>query len=69
MKKNNNFKIVTKGLSKGALGGKLTGAGLGGSVVLLFEGKNDKTRHELQKELGLQTWSVNIDKGAIFENS
>ena len=62
-------KIVTKGLSKGALGGKLTGAGLGGSVVLLFEGKNNKTRHELQKELGLQAWSVNIDRGVIFENS
>ncbi|MCG3225582.1 MAG: hypothetical protein H7645_01580 [Candidatus Heimdallarchaeota archaeon] len=62
-------KIITKGLSKGALGGKLTGAGLGGSVVLLFEDNNNKTKHELQKELGLQTWSVNIDKGVIFEES
>jgi galactokinase len=62
-------KIITKGLSKGALGGKLTGAGLGGSVVLLFGDKSKKTKLELQKELGLQIWSVTLDKGVFFEKS
>jgi galactokinase len=60
-------KIVEKGLSKGALGGKLTGAGLGGCVVLLFEKEDKKTETKLKKELGLQTWSVKIDKGALFQ--
>ena len=59
--------IVAKGLNKGALGGKLTGAGLGGSVVLLFEKKNIQIERELQKELGLQIWSVEIDRGALFQ--
>jgi galactokinase len=62
-------KIVMKGLNKGALGGKLTGAGLGGSVVLLFESKKQVIKRELEKELGLQSWFVNIDKGATFKTS
>ncbi len=60
-------KIIQKGLNKGALGGKLTGAGLGGSVVLLFEKENIKAKREIQKDLGLQAWSVEIDRGAIFQ--
>ena len=59
--------IVKKGLNKGALGGKLTGAGLGGSVVLLFAEEDIKIKNELKKELGLQTWFVKIDNGALFQ--
>ncbi|NPD89458.1 MAG: hypothetical protein HGN29_12130 [Asgard group archaeon] len=60
-------KIVATGLRKRALGGKLTGAGLGGSVVLLVEDENAKIKQELERELRLQVWSVNIDEGAFFE--
>jgi len=60
-------KIVEKGIIYGALGGKLTGAGLGGSVVLLTEEANEKIVEKIQNNLKLPTYSVKIDKGAVFE--
>lgn len=60
-------KIVEKGIKNGAMGGKLTGAGLGGSVVLLTEETNEKTFEKIKNDLKLPAYSVKIDKGAVFE--
>ena len=62
-------KIVELGKKYGALGGKLTGAGLGGSVVLLTTKDNIDVQVKLVQELKLPVWSVNIDQGAIFEDT
>ncbi len=60
-------KIVEKGIKNGALGGKLTGAGLGGSVVLLTEEANEKIVEKVKNNLKLPAYSVRIDRGAVFE--
>ena len=60
-------KIVQLGKEYGALGGKLTGAGLGGSVVLLTTEENTEIEKNLKQELKLPVWSVEVDKGAIFK--
>ena len=60
-------KIVEKGIINGALGGKLTGAGLGGSVVLLTYDTNEKIVEKIKNNLKLPTYSARIDKGAVFE--
>lgn len=60
-------KIVELGKKYGALGGKLTGAGLGGSVVLLTSKDIIDIKENLVQEIQLPIWSVNIDQGAIFE--
>ena len=49
------------------MGGKLTGAGLGGSVVLLIEETNEKIVEKIKNDLKLPAYSVRIDKGAVFE--
>ncbi len=60
-------KIIDLGIKYGALGGKLTGAGLGGCVVLLTSLDKEKIRSKLKQVLNLPVWSVKIDKGAMFE--
>lgn len=62
-------KIVQLGKKYDALGGKLTGAGLGGSVVLLTSKDNRNIKENLMQELKLPILSVNIDQGAIFEEN
>ncbi|MHA1668697.1 MAG: GHMP family kinase ATP-binding protein [Candidatus Heimdallarchaeaceae archaeon] len=59
-------KIVKEGVNCGAYGGKLTGAGLGGSVVLLVDTKDEKIEKRLKEKLVLPIKSVEIDKGAEF---
>ncbi len=59
-------KIVEKGIEFGALGGKLTGAGLGGCVVLLAKKENGaEITTKIKKMFKLPTWSVEIDSGII----
>jgi len=60
-------KIVELSIEKGALGGKLTGAGLGGSVVLLTNDGNLNLKRFIQDELNLPAWTVKVDKGVFFE--
>jgi galactokinase len=62
-------KIVRTGIDSGALGGKLTGAGLGGSVVLLTNEDDDKTFKKIQNNLNLPAYSVKIDEGADFKKT
>lgn len=60
-------KIVEESISLGALGGKLTGAGLGGSVVIMTQNNTEKIAENLKKNLGLPVKVVEIDEGANFE--
>ncbi len=59
-------KIVSLGKKYGALGGKLTGAGLGGSVVLLTSEDDFELMYKMEQELQLPIWSVKIDQGVTF---
>ena len=59
-------KIIDTGIVSGALGGKLTGAGLGGSVVLLTDEEDNTIVDSLEAILKLPVWSVEIDEGVIF---
>ena len=54
-------KIISIGINNGALGGKITGAGGGGSVILLYDCDNskDKIINELKKE-GFNSFSIKI---------
>jgi mevalonate kinase len=54
-------KIITLGINNGALGGKLTGAGGGGSVILLYDCDNvkDKIINKLKEE-GYNSFSIEI---------
>lgn len=61
--------IVKTGIKSGALGGKLTGAGLGGSVVLLTSEENEYTAKKIQDELKLPVYTVKIDSGVYFEET
>jgi galactokinase len=59
-------KIIDSAIIDGALGGKLTGAGLGGSVVLLTDKENDSIVDSLKNNFKLPIWSVEIDEGVKF---
>ncbi|MFW9852245.1 MAG: galactokinase family protein [Candidatus Thorarchaeota archaeon] len=59
-------RIIDTAIINGALGGKLTGAGLGGSVVILTEEENDSIIDSLKTNFKLPIWSVEIDDGATF---
>ncbi|MHA2357309.1 MAG: GHMP family kinase ATP-binding protein [Candidatus Heimdallarchaeaceae archaeon] len=59
--------IVNQGIKRGALGGKLTGAGLGGSVVLLTKNDDYKLKKFIQEKFDLPVWLVKVDRGVFFE--
>lgn len=61
--------IVMTGIEEGALGGKLTGAGLGGCVVLLVEENSKDILHRIQERLQLPTWFVKFDEGVYFSDN
>lgn len=56
-------KMISSGIEAGALGGKLTGAGMGGSIVLLAPGKQKEVVKMLDKAGG-KGYIVEIDDGA-----
>ena len=62
-------KIVKIGIEEGALGGKLTGAGLGGCVVLLVEENGADILQRIKMRLKLPTWLVEFDEGVYFQDS
>ncbi|MHA1303348.1 MAG: GHMP family kinase ATP-binding protein [Candidatus Heimdallarchaeaceae archaeon] len=63
-------KIVNLGIQFGALGGKLTGAGLGGCVVLLVpRGEETRITEKLREQLQLPVFNAEIDKGVQFKTS
>ena len=59
-------KIIDSAIINGALGGKLTGAGLGGCVVLLTDKNNDSIVDSLKNNFNFPIWSVEIDEGVTF---
>ncbi len=61
-------KIVEQSLSLGALGGKLTGAGLGGSVVIMTKDNTQKIAKVLKQNLNLPVKVVEIDEGVNFKS-
>ncbi|MHA1621106.1 MAG: GHMP family kinase ATP-binding protein [Candidatus Heimdallarchaeaceae archaeon] len=62
-------RIVKTGIEEGALGGKLTGAGLGGCVVLLVEENGADILQRIKKRLKLPTWLVEFDEGVYFNDN
>ncbi len=62
-------KIVTTGIEEGALGGKLTGAGLGGCAVLLVEENGADILQRIQERLKLPTWFAKFDEGVYFDDN
>lgn len=59
-------KIVEESLALGALGGKLTGAGLGGSVVIMSIDNTQKIAQGLKLKLNLPVKTVKIDSGSVL---
>ncbi len=60
-------KIVQESLNLGALGGKLTGAGLGGSVVIMTKDNTEAIADGLKHILKLPVNIVEIDEGVTFK--
>ena len=58
--------VVLAGLSAGALGGKLTGAGLGGCVVLLAPHCQDEVAEAI-RGAGGRPYMASVDEGARRE--
>lgn len=56
-------RIVDKLIEIGAVGAKLSGAGLGGTVVALFSSRNNAEKIFEENKLGVRKWIVEIDKG------
>ncbi len=56
-------KMLEAGRAAGALGGKLTGAGMGGCIVMIAPGKQKEVAAAL-KEAGGEPYIVEIDEGA-----
>ncbi len=56
-------KMLEAGRAAGALGGKLTGAGMGGCIVMIAPGKQKEVASAL-KEAGGEPYIVEIDEGA-----
>ncbi len=59
-------KIVEQGESNGAYGGKLTGAGLGGCVVLLCPDDIESILNAIEEKLGLPYWVVQVDNEGVL---
>ncbi|MBD3188887.1 hypothetical protein GF325_18820 [Candidatus Bathyarchaeota archaeon] len=57
-------RILEVGIESGALGGKLTGAGLGGSVILLAPG-HEKEVCEAIREIDAIPYHVSVDRGVF----
>ncbi len=55
--------MLKAGMNAGALGGKLTGAGMGGSIIMLAPGKQQEVAKALTKAGG-KGYIVDIDEGA-----
>lgn len=62
-------KIVQESLDLGALGGKLTGAGLGGSVVIMTKDNTEEVAQGLKQKLNLPVRIVEVDEGVIFKKT
>mgnify|MGYP001626159359 CR=1 FL=1 len=59
-------KIVDEFISNGALGAKLSGAGLGGCVIALFRDSETASKalnHILSRGIGARGWIVKVDRG------
>ncbi|MBP1357525.1 MAG: hypothetical protein JZD40_03435, partial [Sulfolobus sp.] len=59
-------KLVETLIYKGALGAKLSGAGLGGAVIALFRNEHiakKAIREAISEKLGVNGWVVNVDEG------
>lgn len=56
-------KMLQAGMEAGALGGKITGAGMGGSIIMLAPGKQKEVAEALTKAGG-KGYVVDIDAGA-----
>lgn len=59
-------KLVETLISKGALGAKLSGAGLGGAVIALFRNEHiakKAIREAISEKQGVNGWVVNVDEG------
>ncbi|MHA1727282.1 MAG: GHMP family kinase ATP-binding protein [Promethearchaeota archaeon] len=59
--------MLSKGMKAGALGGKLTGAGMGGSIILLAPDNQKEVAKALTKAGG-HGYVVDIDEGVRVEN-
>ncbi len=58
--------IIDNAVKHGALGGKLTGAGLGGSIVILAPGKEDQVSKAIQDAGGIP-YRVRVDRGVSVD--
>lgn len=56
-------KIISVGIKNGAQGGKLTGAGMGGSVILYAPENETKVANSIRKA-GFKAYIVKLDEGA-----
>lgn len=56
--------IIENSIDHGAIGGKLTGAGLGGSIILLAPGAEDQVCEAIQESDGTP-YKVSVDRGVL----